>query len=149
MLSAGSKTGTSAMSSKIHSERSDEVDEMLPHYNFSGGVRGKYYKRFQQGTSLVLLEPEVSTEKGAKRMLGHYTARYVKMENGWYMGQLIEWPGVITQGRTFEECRKMLRDALNEMLIVYKGEGMPLPEGIGIFETINIAECECQLTGKN
>jgi hypothetical protein len=38
-------------------------DEMRPEYNLSqmkGGVRGKYAKRFQEGTNLVLLSPDVA-----------------------------------------------------------------------------------------
>jgi hypothetical protein len=34
--------------------------DMLDHYDFSKGVRGKYAKRFSQGTNLVLLEPDVA-----------------------------------------------------------------------------------------
>ncbi|MCI0362589.1 MAG: BrnT family toxin [Phycisphaerales bacterium] len=34
--------------------------EMLDHYDFSGGVRGKYYARYSQGTNVVLLEPDVA-----------------------------------------------------------------------------------------
>ena len=35
---------------------------MRPEYDFSQGVRGKYAKRFSQGTNLVLLDPDVATE---------------------------------------------------------------------------------------
>jgi len=31
-----------------------------------------------------------------------------------------EWPEVVTEGKDIEECRTMLRDALNEMLLAYK-----------------------------
>ncbi|WP_198408355.1 type II toxin-antitoxin system HicB family antitoxin [Desulfobacula toluolica] len=48
-----------------------------------------------------------------------YTAKYTKLEKG-YMGQLIEWPEVITEGKNLEECRFMLRDALSEMVLAYK-----------------------------
>ena len=48
-----------------------------------------------------------------------YTAKYTKISSG-YMGQLVEWPEVITEGRTIEECREMLRDALREMILAYK-----------------------------
>ena len=34
--------------------------DMLPEYDFSGGVRGKYFDRYQQGTNLVLLEPDIA-----------------------------------------------------------------------------------------
>jgi hypothetical protein len=36
------------------------VDEMLPHYDFSAGVRGKYASRYREGTNVVLLEPDVA-----------------------------------------------------------------------------------------
>ena len=34
--------------------------EMRPEYDFSGGVRGKYAKRFAEGTNVVVLEPDVA-----------------------------------------------------------------------------------------
>ena len=37
-----------------------EDDDLLPEYDFSGAVRGKYYERYQQGTNVVLLEPDVA-----------------------------------------------------------------------------------------
>ena len=41
-------------------------------------------------------------------MLSNYTAKYTKISSG-YMGQLVEWPEVITEGKTLEECRKLLK----------------------------------------
>ena len=38
----------------------DELDELLPHYDFGGGVRGKYAERYATGTNLVLLDPDVA-----------------------------------------------------------------------------------------
>jgi hypothetical protein len=35
-------------------------DDMLPEYDFSGAVRGKYYKRFRQNSNVVVLDPDVS-----------------------------------------------------------------------------------------
>lgn len=35
-------------------------DEMRPEYDLRGGVRGKYYERYQQGTNVVLLDPDVA-----------------------------------------------------------------------------------------
>jgi hypothetical protein len=35
---------------------------MRAEYDFSQGVRGKYAKRFSEGTNLVLLEPDVAAE---------------------------------------------------------------------------------------
>lgn len=33
---------------------------MRPEYDFSGGVRGKHYRAYQEGTNLILLDPDVS-----------------------------------------------------------------------------------------
>lgn len=52
-------------------------------------------------------------------MLSNYTAKYTKIKSG-YMGQLIEWSEVVTEGKTLEDCRIMLRDALQEMVKAYK-----------------------------
>jgi hypothetical protein len=37
-----------------------EPDTMREDYDFSGGVRGKHYQAYRQGTNLVLLEPDVA-----------------------------------------------------------------------------------------
>jgi hypothetical protein len=37
-----------------------EEDEMRPEYDFRGGVRGKYYKQYMEGTNVVLLDPDVA-----------------------------------------------------------------------------------------
>ncbi len=46
---------------------------MKKEYDFSKGVRGKYAERFEKGTNLVLLEPEVAkyfpTAKAVNRAL--------------------------------------------------------------------------------
>lgn len=52
----------------------------------------------------------------------NYTAKYTKIVSG-YLGQLIEWPEVVTEGKDLEDCRAMLPDALNEMIIAYKELG--------------------------
>ena len=35
-------------------------DEMKPEYDFSKGTRGKYAKRFDKGTNVVVLAPDVA-----------------------------------------------------------------------------------------
>jgi hypothetical protein len=35
-------------------------DELRDHYNFSGGVRGKYAKRYAEGTNVIVLDPDVA-----------------------------------------------------------------------------------------
>lgn len=55
-----------------------------------------------------------------------YTAKYTKTDSG-YTGELIEWPEVITEGKNLEECRLMLKDALNEMMLAYRELDRPIP----------------------
>ena len=44
----------------------DSIDELRPEYDLTellkDGVRGKYAKRYQAGTNLVLIEPEIHSE---------------------------------------------------------------------------------------
>ena len=35
-------------------------DDMRPEYDLRGGIRGKYYEQYKQGTNVVLLEPDVA-----------------------------------------------------------------------------------------
>ena len=37
-----------------------DTDDMRPEYDFSGGVRGKHHKAYQEDTNVVLLEPQVA-----------------------------------------------------------------------------------------
>jgi hypothetical protein len=37
-----------------------EDDDLLPEYDFSGAVRGKYYEQYRRGTNVVLLDPDVA-----------------------------------------------------------------------------------------
>ena len=41
--------------------KANSDDDMLPEYDFTGAVRGKYYERYRQGTNVVLLDPDVAT----------------------------------------------------------------------------------------
>lgn len=39
---------------------SEPEDEMRDEYDFSGGVRGKFYKEYMKGTNVVLLDADVA-----------------------------------------------------------------------------------------
>jgi predicted RNase H-like HicB family nuclease len=70
-------------------------------------------------------------------MVSTYTAKYTKINSG-YMGQLVEWPEVITEGKTLEECRKMLQDALSEMIKAYRQIKKEIPVGGGLLEQMPV-----------
>jgi hypothetical protein len=35
-------------------------DELLKEYDFRGGVRGKYFKRYAAGNNIVVIEPDLA-----------------------------------------------------------------------------------------
>jgi len=70
-------------------------------------------------------------------MVRGYTAKYTKISSG-YMGQLVEWPEVVTEAKTIEECREMLRDALREMILAYKQQEKEIPLGGDLLEQMLI-----------
>ena len=58
-----------------------------------------------------------------------YHAAYYEIEDGWYLVRVLEFPGVISQGRNIEHARKMIKDALC-LMAEYKleqGESLPRP----------------------
>lgn len=70
-------------------------------------------------------------------MLSTYTAKYTRIESG-YMGQLVEWPEVVTEGTDLEECRDMLRDALREMVLAYREQNLEIPVGNALLQQIAV-----------
>ena len=68
-----------------------------------------------------------------------FTACYTKLEDGFgYMGQLLEWPNVITSGKDLEDCEDMLKDAAHEMALVYYEDGQEIPQEELIVKPIDI-----------
>lgn len=51
---------------------------------------------------------------------------------------MLEWPEVITEGKTLDECRQLLEDALREMVAAYRQQKKRLPVGKAIFEQIPV-----------
>lgn len=56
-----------------------------------------------------------------------FTACYTKLEEDYIMGQLLEWPNVITSGRDIDDCEEMLKDAAHEMTLAYEEDGRKIP----------------------
>jgi hypothetical protein len=54
MKKARSKAGSKTRGPK------PKDDDMLPEYDFTGGVRGKYASRFAKDTIMVVLDPDVA-----------------------------------------------------------------------------------------
>ena len=70
-------------------------------------------------------------------MFFNFTAKYTRIKAG-YMGQLVEWPEVVTEGKDLEDCRAMLRDALQEMVLAYRQQGKEIPVGNALLEQLPV-----------
>lgn len=55
-----------------------------------------------------------------------------------YTGQLVEWPEVVTEGQSLEECREMLQDALEQMVLAYRELGKEMPVGGALIEQMAV-----------
>jgi hypothetical protein len=44
----------------IQNNNPEPADEMRDEYDFSGGVRGKFYQEYMKGTNVVLLDADVA-----------------------------------------------------------------------------------------
>lgn len=56
-----------------------------------------------------------------------YHAAYYPIEDGWFMVRVLDFPGVISQGRSIEHARKMIKDALCLMAEHKLEQGEALP----------------------
>ncbi len=61
-------------------------------------------------------------------------ARYEKLEDGTYCGEILDCPGTIAFGSTLSECQRELQFALEDWLIngLRHGDKIPVIEGIDL-----------------
>jgi predicted RNase H-like HicB family nuclease len=60
-------------------------------------------------------------------MIQYTAAYYLDAESGWYVAKVLDFPGVVSQGRSLDDARKMLGDALREMTEWLLEDSQPLP----------------------
>jgi predicted RNase H-like HicB family nuclease len=68
--------------------------------------------------------------------MGAY-GQYTRINSG-YMGQLVEWPEVVAEGRTVEQCREMLQDAWHQMIFAHQQQDKEIPIGGALLEQIPV-----------
>jgi predicted RNase H-like HicB family nuclease len=59
-----------------------------------------------------------------------YHAAYYQLpgDDGWFLVRVLDFPGVASQGKTLKSARRMILDALREMVQWHLEEGQPLPQ---------------------
>ena len=60
-----------------------------------------------------------------------YHAAYYDGDDGWVIAEVLDYPGVLSQGRTLKSARAMVRDALRLMAAcdIEEGRTLPRPNG--------------------
>lgn len=65
--------------------------------------------------------------KKKTRKILKYTAMFEPSEEGGYVVTVPLLPGLVTQGDTFEEATKMVKDAIKGYIAVLKEDNEPIP----------------------
>jgi predicted RNase H-like HicB family nuclease len=71
-------------------------------------------------------------------MKREFTVVYTPIEDGWYMAQVPELPGAVTQGRNLNEAREMIQDAVELLLQSYREDAKKDASSSAIWETISV-----------
>lgn len=70
-------------------------------------------------------------DKNLKRKILEYTVVFEPADEGGYVVSVPALPGCVTQGDTFEEATKNIKDAMQGYLEVLKEEGEAMPQEAG------------------
>lgn len=62
---------------KKNRDKKPADDDMRSEYDLRGGVRGKYYERYKQGTNVVLLDPDVAKSFVDSAMVNKVLRQYL------------------------------------------------------------------------
>lgn len=64
-----------------------------------------------------------------------YRVKYEFCDDGWIMATVPALPGAISQGRTMDEAREMIKDAIAELLASYEDDAR---NGDAVWETVQV-----------
>ena len=66
-------------------------------------------------------------------------ARYDKLEDGSFVGEVPELQGVLATAATLEECRNQLAEVIEEWVLVRVSRGLPVPVLDGVEVSVTAA----------
>jgi predicted RNase H-like HicB family nuclease len=67
-----------------------------------------------------------------------YTVLYQPIEDGWIMATVPDLPGAVTQGRNLSEARKMIKEAVELLLLSYRENAAKDAPGNAIWEKLTV-----------
>ena len=71
-------------------------------------------------------------------MKREFSVVYTPIEDGWYMAAVPELPGAVTQGKTLDEAREMIKDAVELLLESYREEAEKVATDDATWETLEV-----------
>jgi hypothetical protein len=94
---------------------------MRPEYDLRGGVRGKYYERYKQGTNVVLLEPDIAKVFRDSATVNKALRQYAKLAGADLRGSDLEGINIAPEDRerTVRRCSR----SFAVRLVVYGRSG--------------------------
>jgi predicted RNase H-like HicB family nuclease len=71
-------------------------------------------------------------------MKREYQVLYQEVEDGWIMATVPELPGAVTQGRTIDEARTLIKEAIELLLETYRANAEKDAPGNAIWESLTV-----------
>jgi predicted RNase H-like HicB family nuclease len=71
-------------------------------------------------------------------MKREYQVLYQEVEDGWIMATVPDLPGAVTQGRTIDEARTLIKEAIELLLETYRANAEKDAPGNAIWERLTV-----------
>jgi predicted RNase H-like HicB family nuclease len=84
------------------------------------------------------MSPEKTYDPGSELVKREYAVLYQPIEDGWIMATVPDLPGAVTQGKTIDEVRAMIKEAVELLLQSYRENAAQDAPGNSIWETISV-----------
>jgi predicted RNase H-like HicB family nuclease len=79
-----------------------------------------------------------ATMAGEERLTRNLRVLYQVIEDGWIMASVPELPGAVTQGRTVDEARIMIKEAAELVLAAYRDNAVRDAPGDAMWQTLTV-----------
>lgn len=73
-----------------------------------------------------------------RQMKKQLTVVYQQIEDGWFLAQVPELPGAVSQGQSLEEAREMIKDAVELLLETYRDRAKSAAPADAVWETLTV-----------
>jgi predicted RNase H-like HicB family nuclease len=103
------------------------------------GNEAAYLQHAELSGVEVYYEPEKTYDPGSEQLVKReYAVLYLPIEDGWIMATVPDLPGAVTQGKTIDEARAMIKEAVELLLQSYRENAAKDAPGNSIWETISV-----------